>query len=94
LIDLGDRFLKILYNNWRELTKNLSMGLVRLRIQEFADKQGWSIKQVSDRSGVPYGTVKTYMRVPKRATVDLTALKKLALTFDVVLEDLFDVVEE
>jgi putative transcriptional regulator len=70
------------------------MGLVRLKIQEFADKQGWSIKQVSDRSGVPYGTVKTYMRVPKRATVDLTALKKLALTFDVVLEDLFDVVEE
>jgi putative transcriptional regulator len=70
------------------------MGLVRLKIQEFADKQGWSIKQVSDRSGVPYGTVKTYMRVPKRAAVDLTALKKLALTFDVVLEDLFDVVEE
>jgi putative transcriptional regulator len=70
------------------------MGLVRLRIQEFADQQGWTIKEVSDRSGVPYGTVKTYMRLPNRATVDLTALKKLAQAFDVLLEDLFEVVEE
>ncbi len=70
------------------------MGLVRLKVQEFADQQGWNIKEVSDRSGVPYGTVKTYMHLPKRATVDLTALKKLAQTFDVLLEDLFGVVEE
>ncbi len=40
-----------------------SVGLVRLRIQEFADKEGWTIKEVLDRSGVPYGTVKTYMRL-------------------------------
>ena len=71
-----------------------SMGLVRLRVQEFADKQGWTIKEVSDRSGVPYGTVKTYMRFPHRATVDLTALCKLARTFDVLMEDLFEVVKE
>ena len=53
------------------------MGLVRLRIKEFADKKGW-----------------TYARLPERATVDLTALCKLARTFDVMMEDLFEIVKE
>ena len=70
------------------------MGMVRLRIKEFTDKEGWTLKELSDRSGVPYGTIKTYARLPERATVDLTALKKLASTFNVLLEDLFDVVEK
>ena len=70
------------------------MGLVRLRIEEFAGERGWTIKEVSDRSGVPYGTVKTYMRIPQRSTVDLTALQKLARTFDVLMEDLFEVVKD
>jgi transcriptional regulator with XRE-family HTH domain len=70
------------------------MGLVKLRIKEFAGERGWTIKEVSDRSGVPYSTVKTYVRLPKRTTVDLTALQKLARTFDVLMEDLFEVVEE
>jgi transcriptional regulator with XRE-family HTH domain len=70
------------------------MGLVRLRIKEFATKEGWTLKEVAERSGVPYGTVKTYVRLPERATVDLTALQKLARTFDVLMEDLFEVVQE
>ena len=69
------------------------MGMVRLRIKEFTNKEGWTLKELADRSGVPYGTIKTYARLPERATVDLTALKKLASTFNVLLEDLFDVVE-
>jgi len=69
------------------------MGMVRLRIKEFTDKEGWTLKELAARSGVPYGTIKTYARLPQRATVDLTALKKLASTFNVLLEDLFDVVE-
>jgi len=28
------------------------MGLVRLRIQEFAAEKGWTIKEVAERSGV------------------------------------------
>lgn len=70
------------------------MGLVRLRIQEFADERGWTIKEVSDRSGVHYSTLKNYARSPGLATVDLTALCKLARTFDVLLEDLFEIVQE
>lgn len=70
------------------------MGMVKLKVNEFAGEKGWTIKEVSDRSGVPYSTVKTYMRLPKRSTVDLTALQKLARTFDVMLEDLFEVVNE
>ncbi|HEY9820041.1 MAG TPA: helix-turn-helix transcriptional regulator, partial [Candidatus Sericytochromatia bacterium] len=54
------------------------MGLVKLRIKEFAGERGWTIKEVSDRSGVPYSTVKTYARLPERSTVDLIALQKLA----------------
>jgi transcriptional regulator with XRE-family HTH domain len=70
------------------------MGLVKLRIKEFAGERGWTIKEVSDRSGVPYSTVKTYARLPERSTVDLIALQKLARTFDVLMEDLFEVVKE
>jgi hypothetical protein len=31
------------------------MGLIRLRVKEFAAEKGWTIKEVSERSGV--GTV-------------------------------------
>ncbi|HEY9633609.1 MAG TPA: helix-turn-helix transcriptional regulator [Coleofasciculaceae cyanobacterium] len=70
------------------------MGLVRLRIKEFAGEKGWTLKEVSDRSGVAYGTVKTYARSPGMAMADLISLIKLARTFDVLIEDLFEVVEE
>jgi putative transcriptional regulator len=70
------------------------MGLVRLRIKEFAAKEGWTLKEVADRSGVPYSTIKTYAVSPGMVMADLTALQKLARTFDVLIEDLFDVVEE
>jgi putative transcriptional regulator len=70
------------------------MGLVRLRIRELADEKGWTLKEVSVRSGVPYTTVTTYARSPGMATLDVTALQKLARTFDVMMEDLIEVVEE
>jgi transcriptional regulator with XRE-family HTH domain len=70
------------------------MGLVRLRIREFAQERGWTLKEVSDRSGVVYSTLRTYARSPGLATVDVTALQKLARTFDVMMEDLIEVVEE
>lgn len=70
------------------------MGLVRLRIREFAEERGWTLKEVAARSGVPYTTVTTYARSPGMATVDVTALQKLARTFDVMIEDLIEVVED
>lgn len=70
------------------------MALVKLRIKEFAGEKGWTLKEVSERSGVPYSTIKTYVRLPERATVDLAALQKLARTFDVLMEDLFEVVQD
>lgn len=38
------------------------MGLVRFRIREFADEKGWTLKDVADRSEVPYSTVRHYAR--------------------------------
>lgn len=70
------------------------MGLVRLRIREFAREKGWSMKEVSERSGLVYSTVRHYARSPGMATVDVTAIVKLARTFDVMLEDLVEVLEE
>lgn len=69
-------------------------GLVRLRIKELAAKEGWTLKEVSDRSGVAYGTIKTYAVSTGMAMADINALRKLAKTFDVLMEDLFEVVKE
>ncbi len=69
-------------------------GLVRLRIKELAAKEGWTLKEVSDRSGVAYGTIKTYAVSPGMAMADINALRKLARTFNILMEDLFEVVQE
>ncbi|MER3434131.1 MAG: transcriptional regulator [Leptolyngbya sp. ERB_1_1] len=70
------------------------MGLVRLKIRELAKEKGWTIKEVSERSGVVYSTLRTYSRSPGMAMVDVTALLKLARVFGVSIEDLIEVVEE
>ena len=70
------------------------MGLIRLRIREFASEKGWTLKEVSARSGVVYSTLRTYARSPGLETVDFTSIQKLARTFDVMIEDLVEVVQE
>jgi transcriptional regulator with XRE-family HTH domain len=70
------------------------MGLVKLRIKEFADEKGWTLKELSDRSGIAYTTVKNYAKSRGLATVDLTSLDKLARTFEVLIEDLYEVVRD
>jgi putative transcriptional regulator len=70
------------------------MGLIRLRVRELAAEKGWTIKEVSERSGVVYSTLRTYARSSGLATVDVTALHKLARTFDVLIEDLYEIVQE
>ncbi|MEK0187740.1 helix-turn-helix transcriptional regulator, partial [Microcoleus anatoxicus] len=53
------------------------MGLIRLRVRELAQEKGWTLKEVSERSGIPYSTVRSYAHSPKLATVDYTALNKM-----------------
>jgi transcriptional regulator with XRE-family HTH domain len=53
-----------------------------------------SLKEVADRSGVSYNTVKSYARSPGMAMADIGALLKLAPTFDVSIAQLWDFVEE
>ena len=71
-----------------------SMGLVRLKDGELASEKGWTLKEVSERSGVVYSKLRTYARSPGLATVDVTALHKLARTFDLSIEDLYEIVQE
>lgn len=70
------------------------MGLVRVKVRELAAEKGWTFKEVADRSGVIYNTVKHYARCPGMSTVDFISLQKLARTFDVMIEDLVEILEE
>jgi transcriptional regulator with XRE-family HTH domain len=65
-----------------------------LRIRELAARENWTLLDVAERSGVPYSTIKTYARSPGMTMVDIGALLKLARTFDVLIEDLFEIVKE
>ena len=67
------------------------MGRVRLKIRELAEEKGWTLQDVADRSGVNYNTVKGYARLDDgMSTVDLSAVQKIALAFDVMIEDLVE----
>ncbi|MCU0516121.1 MAG: XRE family transcriptional regulator [Oscillatoria sp. Prado101] len=68
--------------------------LVRLRSKELAAREDSTLKEVADRSGVPYSTVKTYAVSPGMTMIDLAALLKLARTFDFLVEDLLEVIED
>jgi putative transcriptional regulator len=71
-----------------------SMGLVRLKIREFAAEKGWTIKEVANRSGVNYNTVKSYARHPGMNMVDLAAVQKIARAFEINIEELIEVLED
>ena len=66
------------------------MGLIKLRIREFTNEKGWTLKGVSDRSGVAYSSVRAYARAPGLAVVNFTSILKVARALDVMVE----VVEE
>lgn len=71
-----------------------SMALVKLQIRELAKKKGWTLKEVSIRSGVNYSTIKTYATSSGMVMADIMSLIKLARVFDVTIEDLIEIVEE
>jgi putative transcriptional regulator len=70
------------------------MGLIRLKIRELADERGWTLKEVSERSGLNYSTVKNYVQREAMTMTDYTALLKLARAFDISIEELVEVLEE
>jgi transcriptional regulator with XRE-family HTH domain len=72
----------------------MSRGLVRLRVREFAAEKGWTLREVAKRSGVGYTTISNYARSSGMAMVDYTALHRLARTFDVMIEELVEILEE
>lgn len=70
------------------------MGLVRLKVRELAEEKGWTLKEVSERSGVIYSTVRHYARCRGMSTIDFISVKRLARTFDVMIEELVEILEE
>ncbi|MBD0267827.1 MAG: helix-turn-helix transcriptional regulator [Cyanobacteria bacterium Co-bin8] len=70
------------------------MGRIRLKIREMAAERGWSLKEVAERSGLPYSTVTTYAQRESMTMTDFTAIRRLALTFDIMLDDLVEILEE
>ncbi|MEG4941679.1 helix-turn-helix transcriptional regulator [Microcoleus sp. F4-D5] len=59
-----------------------------------AEEKGWTLQNVADRSGVNYNKVKGYARRDDgMSTVDLSAVQKIALAFDVMIEDLVEFLE-
>ncbi|WP_448601690.1 helix-turn-helix domain-containing protein [Thermoleptolyngbya sp.] len=70
------------------------MGFIRLRIKEFAEERGWTLKEVADRSDVNYKTLVSYVRRDRMATIDYTAILKIARAFEIPIEDLVEVLEE
>lgn len=70
------------------------MSLFRVRIRELAKEQGLKLKDVSERSGVNYNTVKSYVRSEGMAMADVVALIKIARVFGVTVEELVEIIEE
>ncbi|GET42356.1 helix-turn-helix domain-containing protein [Microseira wollei] len=54
------------------------MGRIRLKVRELAAEKGWTLKEVSDRSGIAYSTVKNYAQSPGLAMVDLLLDRKIS----------------
>ncbi|MDY6783639.1 MAG: XRE family transcriptional regulator [Cyanobacteriota bacterium] len=54
------------------------MGRVRLKIRESAEQKGWTLKEIADRPGVNYSTVRSYVRRKTLNTVDLWAIYQIA----------------
>lgn len=68
--------------------------MFRLRIKQLAAQRGWTLKEVAERSGLPYSTVATYANSPGMVMVNLISVRKIAQVFEVSIEDLMEVLEE
>lgn len=68
--------------------------MFRLRIKELATERGWTLKEVAERSELPYSTVATYANSSGMAMVNLISVQKIARVFGVLIEDLIETLEE
>jgi putative transcriptional regulator len=66
----------------------------RLRIKELAAERGWTLKEVAERSELPYSTVATYANSPGMVMVNLVSVQKIARIFDRAIEDLIEILEK
>lgn len=70
------------------------MSLFRVRVRELAKERNLKLKDISERSGVNYNTVKSYARLDALSTVDVVALIKIARVLSVTVEELVEILEE
>jgi transcriptional regulator with XRE-family HTH domain len=70
------------------------MSLFRVRIRELAKEQNLKLKEVAERSGVNYNTVKSYVHSEKMAMADVVSLIKIARVLGVSVEELVEEIEE
>lgn len=68
--------------------------MFRLRIKELASERGWPLKEVAERTDLPYSTIATYANSTGMVMVNLLSVIKIARVFDVAIEDLVEVLEE
>lgn len=69
-------------------------SLFRVRIRELAKEQNLKLKEVAERSGVNYNTVKSYARTEVMAMADVVALIKIARVLGVTVEELVEILEQ
>lgn len=65
-----------------------------MRIRELAKEQNLKLKEVAERSGVNYNTVKSYARTEVMAMADVVALIKIARVLGVTVEELVEILEQ
>ncbi|MBD2080913.1 helix-turn-helix transcriptional regulator [Leptolyngbya sp. FACHB-17] len=70
------------------------MSLFRLKIRELIEEKNWTVKEVSERSGVHYSTLKTYARSEEMTMADVVALIRIARVLSVTVEELVEIIEE
>ncbi|MGG6267727.1 helix-turn-helix domain-containing protein [Leptolyngbya sp. AN03gr2] len=68
--------------------------MFRLRIKELATEREWTLKEVAERSELPYSTVATYANSAGMVMVNLLSVRKIARVFGVSIEELVEVLEE
>jgi putative transcriptional regulator len=68
------------------------MGCVKLRIQDLANRKGWTLADVANRAGVHYETIENYSQ-DLLSTVDLSIVYRIARALEATLEDLVEELE-
>ena len=68
--------------------------MFRLKIKELASARKCSLRELSERTKLPYSTIATYANSPGMVMVNLLSVLKIARAFEVSIEELLEVLEE